>query len=561
MNGSAPTIKDVAVAAKTSVATASRALRGRGRVAVATRRRVAKAAAKLGYKVDPVVSEALSRARLRQSVGGHGTVGVLLPADSAKPTPGSDVAECIAAVEERLGSYGYALDMLRAETDYLGAPARLVEVIRARGLRAIVSLETVYPLIQGSLINVGLREKEPGLPIVLIGHGDGLAGGAWKVAFDRYAAGFRAAEKAFEAGYRRPGLALPLGLRFTNEETAAGYRRALERIFPEGRSPRPFVFDSADPAGLEMLERWLVGERIDCLLTYSIGKRARNLDAAKGMPIVDLELSPGAPAGVPGVLPDWREMGALAVETVMNSLRRRRDGPEIGGRLLVAGSFRGELAPAAAFAGRRFVPLDLSDRINARVTEPGQWFGRFPLPLYGGNCLHGAPGVFQLTHRNGVAVGGVFLRSGVTERELPGTSCPLRLDLPLIPPSAGQGPSRLHFLLGCGYAEGGARPGTITVEDARGGCLAELPLVAGGRPAADERANLQDWWPHFPPVAGAIPVYHPEDAQFFGRLYHLTIPLGSGPPAARCRIASDPAAKTTLALLAASMEFAGDGSG
>ena len=559
MKDSAPTIKDVAAAAKTSVATASRALRGRGRVAIATRHRVAKAAAKLGYRVDPVVSEALSRARLGKPTGGHGAVGLLLPGDRVNPVPGSGVSECIAAIEERLASYGYTLDMLRPEMDYRGAPSRLVDVIRARGLRAVISMETVYPLIQGSLINVGLRAKEPDFPIVLIGHGDGVTGEGWKVAFDRYASGFCGAEKAFERGYRKPGLAIPVGFRFANEEIAAGYRRALERFLPEGHSLRPFVFDSADPAGLEKLDRWLVEEGIDCLLTYAIVKKARGFAAARGVPTLDLERSPVGTEGVPGVLPNWKKMGALAVETVMNSLRRRSpDGPGGGGRLLVAGSFQGELPLAAGFVDRRFVPLDLSEKINALVTEPGQWFGRFPLPLYGEECLRGAPGVFQLARGNGNAIGGIFLRSAVTESEFPGVSCPVRLDLPFFPESRGRTPSHLHVLFGCGYAERGAQPGKITIEGAQGECLAALPLVAGGRLVADDRANLQDWWPHYPVVAGAIPVYHPDDPQFFGSLYHLTVPVGAGPPPVLCRIESNRDMKTTLALLAASAEFVGD---
>ena len=66
-----PVISDVARRAQVSVATVSRALGDKGRVAESTRRRVREAAAELGYVIDPHAS------RLRS--GRHRTIGLVAP--------------------------------------------------------------------------------------------------------------------------------------------------------------------------------------------------------------------------------------------------------------------------------------------------------------------------------------------------------------------------------------------------------------------------------------------------------------------------------------------------
>ena len=68
-----PTIRDVAGAAGVSVGTASHALNGTGRVAAATRERVAAVADRLGYRPDP-------RARALRSARTT-TLGLVLPID------------------------------------------------------------------------------------------------------------------------------------------------------------------------------------------------------------------------------------------------------------------------------------------------------------------------------------------------------------------------------------------------------------------------------------------------------------------------------------------------
>ncbi len=549
MPSRSPSIKDVASEAEVSVGTVSRALRGRGRVATATRKRILSVAERIGYKIDPVLSEALSRARHRAQAVQRGAVGLLLPGE--RETVSSGTSECLEAMKASLENFGYSLDIIRPDSDYLGAPLRLVEVIRARGLQALISMEMIYPLVQGPLITMSLRQAAPELPMVRVGHGDGLGGQDWKIAYDRYAAGFTGTEKAFESGYRRPGLALPIGRRFVNEELRAGYLRALGRFLPDGTKIPAFIYDSADEDAANKLDEWLAAEEIDCLLTHTITRIAGRLATARGIPLIDFELPFDSPPEMPGLRPNWREMGLLAVETIMNRLKYR-DGEtfEDKGRLLVAAHFCGELPLAPGFAGKQFRPIDLSAHLNSRVTEPGQWFGDFPLPLYGPDCLHGVSPVFQLSEKAPGMVSGVMFRSTVKA----GSERPAALTFRLDHREASNTPCKLHFLMGCGHAQRGARAGRIVVEKDSGQRVAERILVAGGRPQAAPNANIQDWWPHNPAVKGVVPVYHPHDPQFFGSLYHLTIPLPTVEGPIVCRIEAEPESKTTLALLAVSQE-------
>jgi hypothetical protein len=94
----------------------------------------------------------------------------------------------------------------------------------------------------------------------------------------------------------------------------------------------------------------------------------------------------------------------------------------------------------------------------------------------------------------------------------------------------------------------------VRVLGAQGRVVAETPIIAGGRPYAAEGANVQDWWPHFPAVKGVIPVYHPDDPQFYGSLYHVRVPLESAEGRGRCEVVADAKSATTLVLFAASFE-------
>src|ERR1700721_1758672 len=144
------TLRDVAAAARVHPATASRALTPEPRLLVSedTARRVTAAAAKLGYRPNPVARSL----RTRRS---H-TVGVIIP-DLTNPL----FPPIVRGLEDRLAAAGYVA--LIGNTDGDGERERLVfEQMRARHADGIV-LATAH-LSDPLLAEAG----KTGLPVVLV---------------------------------------------------------------------------------------------------------------------------------------------------------------------------------------------------------------------------------------------------------------------------------------------------------------------------------------------------------------------------------------------------------
>lgn len=186
-------LRDVAAAAGCSAATASRALRGSSRISPATRERVAAAAARLGYRPDPLLG-ALARYRTRNRRVRQRETIVLIdtwPAAMATPLPGR--------LLERCANLGYEL-----ERAHLGAdPAEHRQVAG----------QLLQRRIRGLLLGTGVvQQDELDLPW------DRFAcvsvSGAPRMRFfpsvtANYAQNIRLVLAELQLrGYRRPGLAL-----------------------------------------------------------------------------------------------------------------------------------------------------------------------------------------------------------------------------------------------------------------------------------------------------------------------------------------------------------------
>ncbi len=129
-----PTLRDVARKAGVSAATASRALRGLGKVRADTRERVARAAADLGYVPDPdlgAVARCRHRGRTRHSSLGIAVVVSELPARSR---PVERYILGLTRRAERLGMYLEILELPKEGHDLGG----VIDVALARGCRALI---------------------------------------------------------------------------------------------------------------------------------------------------------------------------------------------------------------------------------------------------------------------------------------------------------------------------------------------------------------------------------------------------------------------------------------
>jgi len=543
-------MRDVAEAAGVSVCTASNALRGIGRVAESTRETVRLAAARLGYFNDPVVASALSKARRRSSRQEHGAIGVLLSTDRPPTLATPEGSACLSGIELQAAAHGYAIDQLFPDRDYSGSPERLLQVIEARGLCGLIFLENIHSIYLGALTSQLLQERATALPIIFAGRSEVPPAFAWHVGFDRFASGFLCMEHAFQSGYRRSGVLTMVGRRTFPDEFAAGCLKVQQRFLPIHQIPSAFAFDTADPKTVAKMRRWLAKESIDCLVTNVRGKRLFRDET--GIPIIHGELSPDHVDDSTGVVVNWETIGRFTVEALFNRLQQPFAlSVDEERRLLVPGEWHGAL-PSRHPHPRKLRKVALARWVNGSVNLPGQWFGRHPLPLHSESALHAARHLFQLDRSRGEKeIGGIFLRSTNFAGGLPSVDRPSYIEIPIPPAKHAVAPT-IHLLLGCGHAKPGARFASIRAHDRESNVCAEYPLVSGGRPNPPAAANIQDWWPHYPLLDHAIPVYHPLDRVYHGYLYHLAWKLPAMPH--HLTIRANARSPTTLAILGLSIE-------
>lgn len=141
-----PTLQQVAAAAGVSIMTVSRALRNHPEIAKATRERILALSEKLGYRPDPFVSRAMSRARRGRNRAVSEPLAVVWPhkltiEDRANPRR----VRLLSGVRDRAAMLGmcpqeFELDGLRV------TPERLSRTLFNRGVRALLLLPAFpYP--------------------------------------------------------------------------------------------------------------------------------------------------------------------------------------------------------------------------------------------------------------------------------------------------------------------------------------------------------------------------------------------------------------------------------
>jgi len=215
--GRAPTIRDVALRAGVSVATASNVVNGNRPVGEASRRKVTEAIAALDYRLDRAAS-ALRGASTR-------LVGVVVP----------DIANVFFAglvhrVEALAEGDGY--DLLTVSTGEDAAKERRrVEALIARRIDGLI----IVPVADDSMTAFNSGRDGPRLPpAVLVDRGAG-APGFDTVRANCEAAGYAAARSLTDLGHR--DLAVVTHSRGLDniEQRIAGFRRALSEAGLEGR--------------------------------------------------------------------------------------------------------------------------------------------------------------------------------------------------------------------------------------------------------------------------------------------------------------------------------------
>jgi hypothetical protein len=134
----APTIRTIAEAAGVSPMTVSLALRDHPNAAAATRRRVQRIAAKLGYRPDPTIAKLMTHLRTQRSHRLQAAMCCLTTFErlDAEPYP----TAIFHGAKQRAGELGYSMELLVVGQESTATPARLERILRARGVQGLLLL-------------------------------------------------------------------------------------------------------------------------------------------------------------------------------------------------------------------------------------------------------------------------------------------------------------------------------------------------------------------------------------------------------------------------------------
>lgn len=147
----------------------------------------------------------------------------------------------------------------------------------------------------------------------------------------------------------------------------------------------------------------------------------------------------------------------------------------------------------------RFRMIDLAEHFNRPLNFRRGWLGDRPLTQLapGRQVFHGVP--FQIRGGNHRSDCGVIVLRSLSNKMGNGKPLPSRVRIDIQSPA-----SAIYLLHGCGYGKYLKQFATYSFFAGKH-LVAEIPMVALGRPQsgtdAEEiaKANIQDWWPDYPP--------------------------------------------------------------
>jgi LacI family transcriptional regulator len=134
----AVTLKQLAAAAGVSLAAASYALRGHGKVSAATRRRVVASARRLGYRPNPRVASLMAHIRRGQAEpSGERLAFIWVHTTRAESRRVPYLRQSIRGARRRAAQMGFGLEEFWTDDPGMN-PARLEGILRARGIVGVV---------------------------------------------------------------------------------------------------------------------------------------------------------------------------------------------------------------------------------------------------------------------------------------------------------------------------------------------------------------------------------------------------------------------------------------
>lgn len=318
------TLADIARATGLSKNAVSLALRGDAQIPEETRARVRRAADKLGYQPDALVSHLMARlgaGRTRRFQAKLALVNANRDRDAFRLHP--TIPTYVAGCEARAAKLGYGFDRFWLHDPALTAE-RFARILGARGIKGVVvvglmdtnclpeAMRTVWE--RWPAVVTGVRTRDPALAFASVDHHDLVL-----TAFERVRA----------LGYRRPGLVLDDVIdRLVERRFSAGFTTAQRELAAEDRVP---IFGTVprDDVPPPEFGAWLGAHAPDVVFTLYNNVLAWLRAAGRRVPedvgVVQLEWRSGRPE-IAGMNQHNFVAGEAAVDMVVNQLHHGESG-------------------------------------------------------------------------------------------------------------------------------------------------------------------------------------------------------------------------------------------
>jgi len=313
-------MRDVAKLAGVHQTTVSLALRGHPSIPEATRARVRKAADRLGYQPNPLVSALMASRRSPLAVVRHTTIAYVTsspPGDNWRES--QTLCEQYEGAREQAQRLGYNIEEFPLFAAGM-TPERANQVLRSRGIIGLV----IAPLRHGgntlplawdhyAAVGVAFTLHWPNIPRVGSDHAQSVR---------------LAIFECRRRGYRRIGLALQkVLLERVEEQWLAGY--LVEHAYPKARAKVPPLI--VEQWKKESFLSWFRKHRPDVVLTAAYQGAIINWLRSDGyavpgdVGVVSLDLHVNA-GRVAGINQDSRRIGAMVVNALVARLNHNERG-------------------------------------------------------------------------------------------------------------------------------------------------------------------------------------------------------------------------------------------
>ena len=247
------TTRDIAARAGVSNATVSLALRNHPRISSATRERVQRAAAELGYRPDPQIAKLMHHLRLNRSPGFQSTIAALttIP-ESLELEYLHDIHQ---AAKIRAEALGYAFMLMRVSCGESEKPA-LQRILSSRGVEGLLILPLQNP------IDIEKWLTWDQFAVVTATYSN-TAPQFHRVVPHQFGNALRICRELADLGYRRIGL-----VQSSQQDIAVhhGFSGAVtwQNALGGTEMIHPLLYPGLEPIGVE---EWFRNEKPDVILT------------------------------------------------------------------------------------------------------------------------------------------------------------------------------------------------------------------------------------------------------------------------------------------------------